>query len=168
MKKVLMVVSRKDFRDSELFEPKELFEGRGIAVKIASSADQAKGSAGAAIKPDLALKDVNPEDFDAVVFVGGNGAAEYWDDPTAQQLARRAGRDNKVVAAICIAPVILARAGVLKGKHATVWYSEAGELESCGAVYTGNGTEADGRIVTASGPEQSREFARRIIAVLSR
>ncbi len=168
MKKIVMVLPENKFRDEEFLRPKEIFEKNGIQVKSASAnTERARGTLGAVVKPDMLVSDIKIQDFDAVVFVGGEGAAQYWDDPTAHKLAQDAARSNKVVAAICIAPVTLARAGVLKGKHATVWYSEAGQIEAQGAVYTATGVKRDGRIVTASGPADAGKFAEEIIQALA-
>ena len=95
--------------------------------------------------------------------MGGNGASEYWDDPLAHALAQEAVRLKKVLGAICIAPVTLAKAGVLKGVRATVWASEASQLKFSGAQYTGNPVETDGLIVTANGPAAAREFGQQIV-----
>ena len=114
-KKVVMIIAHRDFRDEELFKPREVLEQAGAKVTIASSAPSpARGVFKATVKPDLLLKDLNPADYDAVVFVGGPGAKEYWEDDTAHQVARRAAEMDKVLGAICIAPVTLANAGVLK------------------------------------------------------
>jgi protease I len=168
MKKIVMVLPENNFRDEEFFRPQEIFEKQGIEVKTASSGcEWAKGTLGARVKPDMLVSDIKIQDFDAIVFVGGQGAAQYWDDPTAHKLAQEAARSNKVIAAICIAPVTLARAGVLKGKFATVWYSEAAQIEAGGATYSATGVKRDGKIVTASGPADARKFAEEIIKALA-
>jgi len=94
------------------------------------------------------------------------GATEYWNNEIAHNLARAALEKNKIVAAICIAPVTLAKAGLLKGKKATVWSSEANQLKSLGAIYTGKPVERDGLIVTANGPQAAEEFGETILAAL--
>jgi len=167
MKKVVMVIAQDGFRDEELLQPKEILERNGIEVKVASSSlAQAKGMLGAKVKPDILVSDINIRDFAAVVFVGGAGASQYWDDPVAQKLAEDALNANRIVAAICIAPVTLAKAGILKGKRATVWSSEAEQLKAAGANYTGRAVEKDGDIITGSGPTAAREFAEEIVRAL--
>jgi protease I len=170
MKKVVMIIAPDSFRDEELAQPKEVLERNGIQVKVAStSLKEAKGMLGAKVKPDILVSDISVKDFDAIIFVGGIGASQYWDDPLAHQLAEDAFNLNRVVAAICIAPVTLAKAGILKGKRATVWSQEAGQLKAAGANYTGEAVEKDGNIITASGPAAAREFGEEISkALLSR
>lgn len=167
MKNAVMIVAQDNFRDEELLQPKEILERNGIGVKIASTTlKEIKGMLGAKVKPDILLAEVDQRKFDAVIFVGGSGATQYWQDPLAHELARLAQSNNKVVAAICIAPVILAEAGLLKGRRATVWQSEAGKLKALGANYTGKPVERDANIITAAGPFAAREFGEEISRAL--
>ena len=167
MKKAVMIIANDGFRDEELAQPREILEQNGIEVKIASSAlSQARGMLGAKVKPDILLTSINAEDFDAIIFVGGQGASEYWDDPLAHRLAQEAIKQNRIVAAICIAPVTLAKAGILKGRRATVWSAEADQLKAGGANYTGEPVEKDGNIITANGPTSAREFGEEIVMAL--
>lgn len=167
MKKVIMIIAQENFRDEELLQPKEVLEKNGIEVKIAStSLNPASGMLGVKVKPDILLKDVNLKEFAAVIFVGGIGSGQYWDDPVAHRLAKEGINTDKIVAAICIAPVTLAKAGILKGKRATVWSSEAGQLKAAGANYTGRAVEKDGNIITASGPTTAREFGEELVKAL--
>lgn len=73
---------------------------------------------------------------------------------------------GKIVAAICLAPVILANAGVLDGKSATVAGTEARSIESKGARYAGPGVTVDGNVVTGNGPKCSRVFGQKIDELL--
>jgi protease I len=167
MKKAIMIIAADGFRDEELLQPKEILEGNGVKVEVASTAlGEARGTMGARINPGVLISQVRPEDFDALVFVGGRGASQYWDDPVAHNLIRQAYAANKIVSAICIAPVTLARAGILKGKNATVWSTETESLESAGANYTGKPVEKDGNIITGSGPNAAKEFGETILKAL--
>jgi protease I len=166
-KSILMILPHQDFRDEEYQEPRQIFEARGATVIVASSSlEIAKGALGAQVKPDLLLKDAAVGDYDAIVFVGGPGAQEYWNDPVAHAVAQDAVAQGKVLAAICIAPTTLAKAGVLKGKNATVFSSEAEALKACGANYTGASLERDGLIITANGPQAAAKFAEEIAKAL--
>jgi len=90
-----------------------------------------------------------------------------WDDPQAHRLAHEAAESGLVLAAICLAPVLLSRAGVLKGRRATVAGTESAALEAAGAVYTGPGVTVDGQFVTANGPKSSAAFGERIAELLA-
>ena len=166
----VMVVAPEGFRDEELSVPKRVFEDSGATVKIASKGvSEAMGVMGASIPVDLDLSDVSTEDFDGIVFVGGGGSKIYFHDDVALSLARSFHDAGKVTSAICIAPSILANAGVLSGKNATVWESEEtlDALQSGGAEYTGESATIDGNIVTGNGPEAAEEFARLVLKALS-
>ncbi|MBI4778496.1 DJ-1/PfpI family protein [Candidatus Desantisbacteria bacterium] len=166
-KKVLFVIASNNFRDEEFFEPKQVVETRGGVVTIASSSlNISKGVRGAAVKPDILLNKAKAADYDAIVFVGGAGSSEYWNDPAAHQLAKETAALGKVVGAICIAPVTLANAGLLNGKKATVFPSEIERLKAKGAVYTGAGVEIDGKIITGNGPQSATLFGEAIVAAL--
>ena len=165
---MLLVVAPVDFRDEEYLEPRAVIEAHGGQVTVASATlSEAKGMLGARVKPDLTLGDVRAADYDAVVFVGGSGASCYWNDPVAHALARNTLKAGKVLGAICIAPVILANAGVLKGRKATVWPSEEGKLAAKGAICNGKPVETDGCLVTANGPRSARAFGEALTRILA-
>ncbi len=170
LKKAVIIIAKQDFRDEELLEPKKILEDNGIEVRIASTVlGEVKGVLGAKVKTDLLVKDIRVPDFDVLVFVGGAGAAQYWDDLLAHKLVQDTLKDpNKILAAICIAPVTLAKAGVLKDRKATVWPSESEQLKSRGANYTGNDVEKDGNIITASGPSAAKELGEEIVKALKK
>src|SRR4030042_622101 len=116
-KNVLFIVAPNNFRDEELFETKTELEGAGIKTAVASKGvKEAKGSLGGKVKVDFDISNAKAENFDAVVFVGGPGAIDYIEDKDALRIAKEFSKSNKVVSAICVAPVILAKAGILKGK----------------------------------------------------
>lgn len=166
-KKAIMVIAKNDFRDEELEVPKTILEESGVSVIIASSSLRTvKGMLGLKVNPDISVEEIELEDYDALIFVGGSGAREYWDDPDIHKLIKDTLNADKVLGAICIAPVTLANAGVLKGKRATVWPSEANRLKAKGAIYTGEPVEIDGNIITADGPGAAEEFGEAILEVL--
>jgi protease I len=166
-KKIVMIVPLKDFWCEELVKPKEIFEQNGLLVTIASSAmREAKSMFGVIIKPDVVLNKVRVAHYDAIIFVGGEGAVQYWDDPHAHRLVKEAIKERKVLGAISIAPIILANAKALHGKNATAWPTLGKRLEWAGAIYTGKPVEVDGKIVTANSPDAAEEFAKAILGVI--
>jgi len=163
MKRAAMIIAPEKFRDEELFEPKEILEKAGISVTVASTGlSPARGVKGGTITPQARITELKADDYDAVIFVGGGGASIYWDNPVAHALAGDAVKKGKLLAAICIAPVTLARAGVLTGRRATVWPSEAEQLSAAGAHYTAQPVVKDGNIITGSGPNAAAEFGEEI------
>jgi protease I len=166
--RVLMVVAPERFRDEELFDTRTVLEASGHAVVVASTrVGECPGSRGGHVLVEAEITDQGAADFDAVVFVGGGGSKLLWRDEDAIRLAREAAADSKILGAICLAPVILANAGVLRGRRATVAGTEARTIEAEGATYTGPGVTVDGNIVTANGPKSSTLFGQSIADLLT-
>jgi len=166
-KKILMVIAPDQFRDEEYREPRRIFEEHGCAVTVASTVSRpVTGMLGMVVTPDVTLDNVRSADFDAVVFVGGAGARELFGDKRAHLLATETALGGRPLGAICVSPTILANAGVLKGRRATVWPDQAKALAAGGARYTGEPVTADGAIITADGPPSAAKFGEAVAKAL--
>ena len=167
-KKVLVVLAPKDFRDEEYFISRVALQANGAQiVTVSKGIEEATGIKGGKVKIDFELDDIKIADYEAIVFVGGKGAAGYFKNKKVLDLARNFAEKEKVIGAICIAPTILANAGILKGKKATSYSSEKSKLVSKGAKFTGAEVQQDGKIITASGPKASNEFGKKLAEVLA-
>lgn len=166
-KTVALIIAERTFRDEEYQVPKEILEKAGFKVLTASTTlEKAVGKLGMTVKPDILVKDLINRELAALIFVGGGGSSQYFNDATAHELARHFYNQGKVVGAICIAPVILANAGLLKGKKATVFPDGRPDLEAKGAIYTGNQVEVDGNLITGCGPEAAQAFGEKLVELL--
>ena len=166
-KKAIFIIAQNNFRDEELLVPKEILSKRGIEVKVAAmTRHKAIGKLGTEIEPDLAIPEVEAKNFDAIIFVGGQGARAYFNDDKALNLARDFKTAGKILAAICLGPSILANAGILISKTVTAFPTEEENLINKGATYTGMAVEVDGKIVTAKDPTAVKEFAEKILYLL--
>jgi len=167
MAKIVLVIAKDGFRDEEFFVPKTILEKSGHGITIASTkAGACKGKLGGKAIAAISLKDLDPESFDAVAFIGGGGAQVFFDDPEAHRIARDLFIKRKVVAAICIGPSILANAGILRGRRATAYRSEEKNLREKGATYTGEDLVSDSNIITANGPAAAQLFGEKIAELL--
>jgi protease I len=165
-KRALMVIAPNDFRDEEFFDTKKVLEESEVEVIVVNSTGQpSKSMFGKIVSPDKNFYNVNSDDYDAIVFIGGQGTPAYFDNKQAQNLAKEFNESGKIVAAICIAPVILARAGILSGKKATVFPSGRNDIKAVG-TYTGNKVEKDDNIITGCGPEAAVDFGKAIVEAL--
>ena len=123
--KILMVIAKKDFQDEEFQIPHNYFISKGIEVEVASSEKGiCVGMHGAEAESDLKLEDVETENYGAIVVVGGPGSKEFDEDQEIESILIEAKEQGKILAAICRAPVILAKAGVIDKEKATVSSSE--------------------------------------------
>ncbi len=167
-KKALLIVSRENFRDEELFETRGVLTNAGVKTVIASTkTGPIRGMLGRLAESTILVKDVVVDDYDAVIFIGGSGAMEYFHSRFAWNIARETVQRKKVLGAICIAPAILANAGLLNGVRCTSFLSERDRLQRAGALYTGVPVERDGLIITGSGPMVSVQFGRAIADALA-
>jgi protease I len=167
MADVLMVIAPEGFRDEEYFFVREELEKLGHKISVASTKDVAVSSVNLKeVVVDLLIDESDVADFDALVFVGGPGATVYFDNEKVLEMCYQIIEQGKILGAICIAPGILARAGVLSGKKATSWSSEKVNLDEVGAITSDSHVVVDGQIITADGPNVSREFGHKIGEIL--
>lgn len=156
-KKIALIIAPGGFRDEEYAEPKKYFEeNEATVITVSTTTEQVTGSRGMKAKPQVLLKNLDVTDYDAVVFVGGPGARKYYENKDALRITKEAYTKQKVVAAICVAPNILCKAGILKGKKATAWSFEVSE---CEVIKSNKSVEQDGKIITANGPHAALDFA---------
>lgn len=169
MAKVLMIVAQQGFRDEELMVPQEVVKNAGHSVKVASvSRSKAIGSLGAVVQPDLAVHEANPEYFDAIVIIGGPGAPTLVENKEIINLLEQMNLKGKIICGICLAPMVLANAGVISGKNATVFPDRQAidALRRGNAIYRDRPVIRDGNIITANGPDSAEEFGKEIVKAL--
>jgi len=143
-KKIGFVLAFRDFKDQEYFIPKQILENAGAEIiNISDKKGKAIGSEGGEADIQFTLKELKEKGllgFDAVFFVGGQGAVSHLDNNNSYSIVREAASKGIVFGAICISPTILAKAGVLQGKKATVWSSNTARgpidtLQENGAIF---------------------------------
>ncbi|MFA0822705.1 MAG: DJ-1/PfpI family protein [Methanomethylovorans sp.] len=170
-KKILMVVAQDNFRDEEYFEPRDVLEDAGVSITVASnSTKEAHGALGGKIKPDLSIKDAIMAEFDGLIIAGGGGSREHlWPSKDLQRLVKDAFDQDKIVAAICVSPVVLARAKVLEDRDCTVFKDKEciAEIEKYGGIYKDKDVVVDGNIVTARDPKTAEKFGHAIVDLLA-
>ena len=166
-KKAVLIIASRSFRDEELFETQKELEKANVDTVIASTKTGViKGMHRGKAEAAMLINDIVVDDYDAIIFIGGSGAREYFDNSVALNIARQAARKKKVLAAISIAPSVLANAGVLDGVRATCFSTERFKLKKGGAQYTGADVEQDGLIITGKGPRAANEFGKAIANAL--
>lgn len=173
MKKILFIIAKEGFREEEFFVPAEILRKAGHQILTASdgnSDEMAIGADGDEAKIDFNFGEINPEDFNLIIFVGGPGALKHLDNETGYKIAKKTVAEGGKLAAICIAPIILAKAGVLMGRRATAWTSSLNKksidiLKENGAIYIDKPVVVD-EIITANSPEAAREFGNALQKIL--
>ena len=166
-REILFLVAARDFDFQEYRLTGEALSRMGCAVKVASTETTAAiATNDTAIKPDIELSAVDPARYEALIVVGGVGSVLYWDDSAALALLRGfAGTSGHVIGAIGIGPLVLAKAGLLKGRTAAVYNDPAAAkiLADNGAKFSFRDVVADGQFITANGSDAADKFTLAIV-----
>ena len=123
-----------------------------------------KASRGVVLIPDTDLDAALQSEYDMVVLPGGAGTRHLLDDDRILSLIKQMASSGRHVAAICAAPTVLAKAGLLEGKRATAF---PGTIEKMGLENTGVPVLQDGNIVTSRGPGTAMDFALQLVEILT-
>ena len=149
-KKVALIISPNGFCDEEYYISANTFESFGVRYQIASSElSIAAGMEGSLVKPDIKIGAIQIHEYNALCFIGGVGCTRYWYDDNAHRLAIAACKSGLVLGAICLAPVILANAGLLKGIRATAYPTAKNNMVRKGVYFSTKSVEIDKNIITA-------------------
>ncbi|MGH7578070.1 MAG: DJ-1/PfpI family protein [Longimicrobiales bacterium] len=118
---------------------------------------------------DLTLDDVNVDDHDAVLVLGGRAPEYLRHDPRVIEIVRAFDHQEKWIFAICHGVQILAVAGVIKGRYATAYEHCRWEVEAAGATYVpAEQAVRDGRIVTGQTWQSHPDFYRLVFDSLQK
>lgn len=157
--KSICIFLAEGFEEMEAMFPLDILRRGGMDVKLVSVTGEkaVRGSHGVTIMADALFEDVSEEDVEMIVLPGGL--------PGATNLDAHAGLDKlilsfanagKPLAAICAAPMVYGKRGLLKGKKATCYPGFDKYLE--GAEYTGNMVEVVDNFILGKGPGAAPAF----------
>lgn len=171
-RKVLLVIAYEGYQPLEYTIPKKTLEKAGFAVITASNKlGIATAKDKTTTKVDITTEQAIAADYEAIILVGGPGTLDNLDNQVTYQLITEARDLEKIVAAICIATRILARASILTDVAATGWDGDdqLGEIyEENGAIYTQAPVVVDQGIITATDPSAAQDFADAILRELKK
>lgn len=169
-KKIVFVVASQGYNSVEYGVPKKLLQEHGYIVITSSDTDvRAHAQDGSSTNVDIPLNKLNITDFDGLVFIGGPGALKHLDNDLSYSVIQKANRAGMMIAGICSATRILAKAGALITREATGWNEDGAlpeVLDAHGALFSDDEVVTDHVMVTAKGPEQAEEFAHHIMGVV--
>jgi protease I len=168
-KSVVIFIPEKNFHDYEFTITKSVLERNGFKVFIASeNKNLYTGQFGLRIKPDTYLFNLHPENFRAIILIGGAGSRTYWKNELLIRTIKNFQSKGRILAAICSAVGILANAELLKGRKVTCFRDDVEFIKSTGAIVTNNLVEIDGQIITASGPDAAELFGKTICEIINK
>ncbi len=158
-KSALIILAANNFSEAEFLTVKRGMEAAGYRnVTASDTVGVCIGDAGLRIKPDMPIFNIHSKNFAMLIFIGGKGIVDYAGNKKLQKTAREFMEEGKPVGAICAAPVILAKSGILKNRKGTGHISVQKELVRGGALWNDSPVVADDKLITASGPESAGEF----------
>ena len=162
---MIIVLLADGFEEIEALTPVDMLRRAGLEVKtVGINGKIAVGSHGIPIVCDAISEDINLDDVSMAIFPGGmpgalNLDASPYTDEVINSVLSRGGH----IAAICAAPLIFGRRGLLEGKRATCFPGFEEELR--GATVTGKEFVTDGNITTGKGMEYSLPFAKELVRI---
>ncbi len=168
-KNILLVLSAKDFNETEYLSIRNGLQKRGYGLFITSDTNGlCAGNNGLKVKPDVRFYNVHEKNFAALVIVGGYGIRAYYENQPLLRIVERFNADKKIIGAICAAPIILSNAGILSGRKGTCFYDDKDMLIKGGAVYSEDKVVCDGNIITGNSSSASSEFIERLVESLGK
>lgn len=154
------------FEEIEALTPLDVLRRAGLDVKtVAIGSKIAVGSHGIPVICDMEADEVDPSSLSLVIFPGGmpgslNLDASPYTDKLIDAVLKNGGR----LAAICAAPLVLGRRGLLEGKEAICYPGFEGELS--GAIISEKSVVTDGNITTAKGMGVALPFALELVRII--
>jgi len=115
---------------------------------------------------DVAFADVDPEDYDAIIVPGGRAPEYIRNNADAQRIVKHFFERNEPVAATCHGPLLLAAAGVLRGRTTSAYPELAIDVETAGGVFENGGAVVDGNLVSARAWPDNGTWMRAFLEVL--
>ena len=161
---ILIFLPANNFSEEEYQIINRVFTKAGKQVFISSDSNTVcSGDRGLKVKADIEFYNVNEKNFSAIVLIGGKGSKDYWDNENLHKIVKDFKSSGKLVSAICSAPIILARAGLLSKLSATCWSEDKYELINLDVQYQARNVVIEKNIITADGPRSAEQFAESIL-----
>lgn len=165
----ILILATDGYERSELRVPLEELQKRGAEVKIASiktgeikSWDEKDW--GDTVPVDLEARNVNAEEFDALILPGGQINPDLLRvNEDALKVVRDFVRSGKPVAAICHGPWLLVEADALRGRKATSYPSIRTDIRNAGASWKDEAVVVDNGIITSRSPKDLPQFVEKIV-----
>ncbi len=161
MKKVA-VITGEGFQDAEAYMPIGYLTNRGVDITVIGVEKKEVKSYNSdfTIMIEKTPGEVSTETFDALLLPGGKAPAKLREHEAIVEFVKDFYESGKPVAAICHAPQILIRAGVMEGKTATSYKSVKEEMLDAGVDFVDDAPVTDGNLITARNPDDLAAFSK--------
>jgi 4-methyl-5(b-hydroxyethyl)-thiazole monophosphate biosynthesis len=163
----IMILLAEGFEEVEFVTIVDILRRADLEVTVVGlKAGPIDGSHGVKIMPDTLVDKVTAAQFDAVVLPGGYpGFVNLGEDERVLKLVRDMASGDKYLTAICGAPSVLSKAGVIEGKKVTIHPGVKDQLVT--GSYVDQRVVVDGRVVTSQGPGTAVEFSLKLVELFA-
>lgn len=162
---MVYVLLAEGFEEIEALEPVDIMRRAGLSVATVGIAGKTVcGSHGISVNADMELGAVDPEKMEALVLPGGPGHELLDASNEVHYLINTAHANGKYIAAICAAPSVIGKKGMLRDKNATCFPGYEDYLY--GAKISSEKAVTDGKFITARGAGAAAEFGFAIVTEL--
>lgn len=166
-KSIVIFLSQKDFDEQEFIITKSQLIKNNYNVFICSDATTVCiGNRGLKVKNDVLLNNLKQQNFAGLVIIGGKGITDYFKNTLIINNITEFIKNKKVVAAICAAPVLLAKTGLLTNKPITSNINYIKDIEKEGAIFVDEPFFVNENIVTAKEAIYANDFITKFIHLL--
>ncbi|QBD85237.1 DJ-1/PfpI family protein [Clostridium tetani] len=162
--KKIVVMLAKGFEEIEALTVVDILRRVGVDCKTCSITEEkmVKGAHNIYVKSDTLLKDFKEYEFSGIVLPGGMpGATNLRDNKTVIGIIKEFNDENKLIAAICAAPIVLKEADIVENKNITSYPGFEEELK--GSNYKEDKVVQHGNIITSRGPSTAIDFTFKIL-----
>ncbi len=154
------------FEEIETITVVDVLRRAGARVTLGGTEEgPLRGSRGILVMPDSALSEQSPVDYDMIVLPGGQpGTTNLKNNPELIEFIKTMNREDKIISAICAAPLVLQEADLIKDKMITSHPSIKAELNA--KNYSESRVVVDGNLITSRSPGTALEFALKLVEIL--
>lgn len=159
---MILVVLAEGFEEIEALTPVDMMRRASLPVKtVAIGENPVMGAHGIAVVADMLADEVRLDEVEHLILPGGMpGSLNLDASPLVDALIKSVSGHEGHIGAICAAPLVLGRRGLLRGKRATCF--PGFEEELVGAELIKQDVVTDGNITTANGMEAALPFAKEL------
>lgn len=163
---MIIVLLADGFEEIEALTPIDILRRAGLDVKsVGITGKVVVGSHGIATVADLLPSEVKLEEVSLAIFPGGMpGSLALDESPFSDEVIAALEKSGGRLAAICAAPLVLGRRGLLDGKRAICYPGFEKELK--GAIIGDESVVTDGNVTTAKGMGVALEFSLELVRVI--
>ncbi|MFC1803382.1 type 1 glutamine amidotransferase domain-containing protein [Thermoproteota archaeon] len=166
--KKVVIIADNGFVEPELnYVQYRLLEAGAEVVVATLGKKTVQGGYGYPVQADVAISDLNPDDFDGMHTPGGWSPYELRVDQKTLDFVRKMYEQGKVIAAICRGVLLLTTAGIMQGKRATTWEDVVDDVKNAGVLFEDAPVIRDQNIITSREPDDLPKYMPMVIKALA-